>query len=284
MIKIKAVDEQNILDVCELTTNQDGICTTMDGHFCCNAISIAEAKYDSEMHPNAIYNGNVLIGFFMYKRTENQAEKATICRFMIDDRFKNKGFEEKSYTPDVQVDEINIDVEDREIEVSLSEDEQVHIKYYENSKEYYDISVSDENVLTMTSADSKEWTDYIGGKPSAENRKILLQIPNALIDTLTLSATNENIALSALEVEDSISVSANGGDIAFGNLNVGSALNLNVKNGDIAGTITGSYDDFAIKSEIKKGESNLPDNKDGGEKTLNVSGNNGDVKIEFVNE
>ena len=61
-------------------------------------------------------------------------------------------------------------------------------------------------------------------------------------------------------------------------------MNLTVKNGDISGTIAGSYDDFAIQSEIKKGESNLPGNKNGGEKTLTVSGNNGDVHIEFVNE
>ena len=71
------------------------------------------------------------------------------------------------------------DVRDREIEVRLSEDEQVHIRYFESSKEYYDISVSDGGVLTMVDADSKEWTNYIGKKPSAENRKILLQIPDA---------------------------------------------------------------------------------------------------------
>ena len=39
---------------------------------------------------------------------------------------------------------------------------------------------------------------------------------------------------------------------------------------------------LAAKGEIKKGESNLPDNKDDGEKTLHVTGNNGDVNIEFV--
>ena len=102
-------------------------------------------------------------------------------------------FEEKSYTPDTQVSEIILDVEDREIEVSLSGDEQVHIEYSENSKEYYEISVSDDNVLTMTSASDKEWTDYIGVKPSAEDRKISLQIPDALLDNLTLSTTNEDI-------------------------------------------------------------------------------------------
>ena len=193
-------------------------------------------------------------------------------------------FEEKSYKPDTQIKGINLDVRDREIEVSLSGDEQVHIKYYENSKEYYDISVSDENVLTMTSASNKDWTDYIGGKPSAENRKILLQIPDALLDTLTLSTTNEDITLSALAVTGSINMSSKGGNIIFGNLDVGNALYLSVKNGDISGTVIGSYEEFAIQSELKKGESNLPGNKDSGEKTLNVSSNNGDVNIEFVNE
>lgn len=97
MIRIKTVDAQNILDVCGLTTNQDCIGAAAAGHPCCNAISIAETKYNPEMHPNAIYNNNVLIGFFMYKRRENQAETATICRFMIDDRFRHKGFEEKAF-------------------------------------------------------------------------------------------------------------------------------------------------------------------------------------------
>ncbi|OUP48772.1 DUF4097 family beta strand repeat-containing protein [Lachnoclostridium sp. An181] len=193
-------------------------------------------------------------------------------------------FEEKSYTPDAQIKEINLDVRDREVEVSLSEDEQVHIKYYENSKEFYDISVSDQSVLTMTSASNKDWTDYIGGKPSAENRKISLQIPDALLENLTLSTANEDITLPSMAVTGSINISSNGGNIMFGNLDVGDVLRLTVKNGDISGTVKGSYDDFAIQSEIKKGESTLPDNKAGGEKTLNVSGNNGDVNIEFVNE
>ena len=191
--------------------------------------------------------------------------------------------EEKSYTPDTQVREINLDAEDREIEVSLSPDEQVHIEYWENSKEYYEIAVSD-GVLTMTSASSKEWTDYIGVKSSDEGRKISLQIPDALLENLTLSTTNEDISLPELSVTGSVSISSNGGDISFESLDVGSALTLNVKNGDISGTVVGSYDDFAIETEIKKGESSLPDEKDGGEKTLNVSGNNGDVNIEFVKE
>ena len=87
-----------------------------------------------------------------------------------------------------------------------------------------------------------------------------------------------------MAVTGSINISSNGGNIFFGKLEVGNALYLTVKNGNIEGTVIGSYDDFAIRSEIKKGKSNLPDNKTGGEKTLNVSSNNGNVNIELVND
>ena len=193
-------------------------------------------------------------------------------------------FEEKIYTPDGQIREVRVDVQDREIEISPSGDGRVHLQYSENNKEYYDISVNEEQVLEVTGKSAKEWTDYFGGKPSAENRKISLQIPDALLDTLALSTTNEDITLSALSVNKSISISSNGGNITFENLDVGNALTLSAKNGDISGAVVGGYDDFAIQSEIKKGESNLPDQKDGGEKTLNVSCNNGDVNIELVSE
>lgn len=193
-------------------------------------------------------------------------------------------FTEKTYTPDTAVSGIELNVEDREIQVSLSPDEEVHIAYSENSKEYYEISVSDGQVLTMTSASNKEWTDYIGSKPAAQDRKISLQVPDALLETLTLSTTNENVTLPDLSVTGSIRISSNGGNITFGTLDVGGALTLSAKNGDISGAIAGSYDDFAIQSEIKKGESNLPDNKDSGEKALTVSNNNGNIDIEFVNQ
>lgn len=195
----------------------------------------------------------------------------------------SESFEEKSYTSDTQINEISLDVQDRKIEVSLSEDDQVHIHYYESGEEYYDISVTDENVLTMTSASDKDWTDYVGVKASADDRKISLQIPEGLLENLTLSTTNEDITLSPLAVTGSINLSSNGGNIDFENLDAGSGLTLDAKNGDISGTIAGSYDDFSIQTEMKKGESSLPEQKEGGEKSLNVSCNNGDISIDFQN-
>ncbi len=191
-------------------------------------------------------------------------------------------FEEKSYTPDAQVSAVTIDVQDRDVTVELSDDGQVHIQYFESSKEFYDISVSG-GVLTMTGATDKSWADYIGLAPSAEYRKIVLQVPDAVLENLTITTTNEDITLPSLSVTGSVSLDCNGGDISFDSLDVGTALTLNVKNGDVSGTVLGSYDDFAIRAEVKSGDSSLPESKDGGVKTLNVTANNGDVNVEISN-
>ena len=192
-------------------------------------------------------------------------------------------FEAKTYTPEGQVQGVRLDVKDREVEVALSPDGQVHIQYRENSKEFYEIALTDGNVLTMTSATNKEWTDYIGVSASSEDRKITVQVPDGLLDSLEISTTNEDITLPSLSVTGSVSLDCNGGDISFDSLDVGTALTLNVKNGAVSGTVLGSYDDFAIRAEVKSGDSSLPESKDGGVKTLNVTANNGDVNVEISN-
>lgn len=51
----------------------------------------------------------------------------------------NEDFTQKSYTSDgEEISSISIDVRDRQIEVTLSPDNQVHIDYFESSKEYYE--------------------------------------------------------------------------------------------------------------------------------------------------
>lgn len=97
MIEIKEVDAENVFDICELTTNPNGVGTTMEPYICCNAISVAESKYYPDMHPKAIYHDETLIGFFMYQQTALQADTVTICRFMVDYKFQNQGLGKKAF-------------------------------------------------------------------------------------------------------------------------------------------------------------------------------------------
>lgn len=195
---------------------------------------------------------------------------------------ESEPFEEKTYTaPAEQIQEIRMDVRDRSIEVSASEDGQIHIGYAENSEEYYEIGLSEDGVLEMTAASDKSWTDYIGGKAAAGSRKITLRLPQAQLSVLALSTTNENVTFSDFSAGQ-VTVSVNGGDIRFDILDVEEKLDLQVKNGGISGTVMGGQSDYAVTCAVKKGESTLPEKADGGPKRLAVSANNGDVDIHFA--
>lgn len=191
-------------------------------------------------------------------------------------------YTQREYTAETEeIRNIRIEVRDRRVEVSSSADGKIHIACFENSKETYDISVSGENILTMTAVSNKEWTDYIGGQAPAEARRISVQVPDALLDDLSISTSNEDISLSPLKLNGSISLQSNGGNIFFDELAVQTGIALDVKNGNISGAISGSYDDFSIQCSIKKGKSNLPEKKESGQKQLTVQANNGDVSIDI---
>lgn len=191
----------------------------------------------------------------------------------------------ESYSADAAaVKTVQIDVRDRELEITASDDNQIHIAYYTSDKEAFDISVSDSGVLTMTPKTDKKWTDYIGGKADEQNRVITLQIPDGQLASLQLSTTNADISLPPLSVTDGVAATVNNGSIALEKLDVGRSLSLDAKNGNITGTIIGNYDVFDITSSVKKGNNNLPDSKKGGSKTLTAHANNGNISLDFVKE
>lgn len=96
-IIIREINQDNCFDVCELTSNKDGTRTLDEEFICSNAMSLAEAKYFSFMRPMAIYNEDILIGFFMYKYFEESSNIATICRYMIDYKYLGKGLGRESF-------------------------------------------------------------------------------------------------------------------------------------------------------------------------------------------
>ncbi|MCD8117417.1 MAG: DUF4097 domain-containing protein [Oscillospiraceae bacterium] len=188
----------------------------------------------------------------------------------------------RSYTAEgEQVTEISLDVRDRAIQISPSEDGQVHISYYASEQEYYDIDLSEDGCLTMTAVSDKTWADYIGTKTDEAYRLIRLQVPDEQLEALTVATTNEDITLSPLTVEGSVTLTANGGNILLNGLDA-VRVSLNAKNGDISGILAGAYEEYAIACSIKKGDSNLPSEKDGQERTLIVNGNNGDISLDFA--
>lgn len=192
-------------------------------------------------------------------------------------------FTEKSYSSgESEIEKVVIQVTDRELEIVASEDNQIYIDYFDGEKEYLDISVSESKELKVKLVFKKEWTDFIGTKPSAEYRKIKIRIPDNLLTTISASTTNENIKITALSFAEQIVLENNGGNVLCERVNAGKSINLTAKNGNISGSIIGGWDDFSIYCQIKKGECNLPTNKESGEKSFFADCNNGDINIEFI--
>lgn len=191
----------------------------------------------------------------------------------------NETFAPGSYSCEgAAVADIRLDLSDREVKIERSQDGNIYIDYFASDKEYYDVAVEGGS-LSVGLVFDKDWTDYIGTKPEARFRQVTLRLPDALFASLDIKTTNADVHISPAAFE-SVAVDVNGGNIAFEELSAGS-IRLTAKNGNIAGSVLGGWDDFSITCSIKKGESNLPEHKEGGDRALTVECNNGDVDISF---
>ena len=191
-------------------------------------------------------------------------------------------FTQKSYSSDENaVESVCIELFDRQVDIGVSDDGRVHIEYFDGEKEFLEITLSEEKALTVRLACDKKWYDFIGYKARGEYGKVSVKLPRG-IAALSVATTDADINVGAVEAGQSVALVCNGGDIVFGGLSVGGEISLDVKNGNISGSVVGGMDDYSIKCEIKKGDSNLPTEKAGGEKSLTVVCNNGDINIEFV--
>lgn len=194
----------------------------------------------------------------------------------------DEDFTAQQYVAEGEVVSLSVDVSDRAVKLMPSEDGKLRIDYYESEKTSYDILLSEEGVLSVTLDLDQSWTDFVGVQPAAEYRTICVYLPQELTD-VSVSTTNEAISATGTIAAQNVSLTVNGGDLSFGKIAAEKSVTLNAKNGNITGTILGSWDDYAIACNVKKGESSLPENKTGGSKTLSVDCNNGDVEVEIAN-
>lgn len=194
-------------------------------------------------------------------------------------------YERKEYTLEPgTVQHIRMELRDREIQVTDSPNEQMHVIFYENTKEYYDLTYPAKDTLEIQWVSNKSWLDYIGGKAPEHARTVILQVPQTSLETLQLSTTNGDIVMGNTAITRSITLESNGGNILLENLYPAQEISLTTKNGNVTGTINAGYDDYRINAETKKGECNLPQEKSRGEKQLTVCCNHGDVELQLIAE
>lgn len=177
---------------------------------------------------------------------------------------------------------LHIDVRDRKIEVERSPDSALHILCWESEKEGYEFAADEAGTLRMTLKTDKRWTDFFGAAPEKSFRTIRLQLPDGGVEALSLYTTNEDVSLPAVRME-SLRISVNGGSLTLDGVDAGD-IELSTKNGNLSGTLAGKAEDYRLRCSVKKGDSNQPDVREGGSRSLVASVNNGDLSIRFAGD
>ncbi|MEM1484376.1 DUF4097 family beta strand repeat-containing protein [Oscillospiraceae bacterium PP1C4] len=95
------------------------------------------------------------------------------------------------------------------------------------------------------------------------------------------SSTGE-LRLTDVICEVKITAETSNGEIEIANISFGAGLKLKSSNGKITGTVRGRMEDFNIISRTSTGRNNLPEDRTGGNKTLEAKTSNGSIDIAFV--
>lgn len=171
---------------------------------------------------------------------------------------------------------ITIDVTNRALNITKSDKTYIEIFYYESKSNKLTYEVNENSLMVSLNTPN----NIFGTQAELTYRTISIVIPADLSTSLSLKTSNENCRLEDLSF-NSLSIENNNGDINFKNISTISDATFINKDGNIIGNIIGSWDDYAIETSIKKGESNLPELKEEGSKKLKVDNNNGNIQIEI---
>lgn len=84
-LAFRKITRKNYEDICDLVVAED-----QRGHLSSNMESILDSKFDKDLVPRAIYLDDKPVGFIMVEKTPK--DTIEIFRFMIDQRYQNKGY------------------------------------------------------------------------------------------------------------------------------------------------------------------------------------------------
>ncbi|MGX9292394.1 GNAT family N-acetyltransferase [Bacillus sp. A015] len=85
-VYVKEVNEQNWYECCQLTLSQK-----QQLYMESNAVSIAQAAFDTKLKCYAIYLHDSVVGFAMFRTEKEELDGCWIYRIMIDEKQQRKG-------------------------------------------------------------------------------------------------------------------------------------------------------------------------------------------------
>jgi diamine N-acetyltransferase len=137
-IILKTVDENNFYEIISLKVEK--YCAS-------NLFSLAQAKIFPDAIPLAIYNNDIPVGFLMYGIEPRDNNEYWIDRFMIDEKYQNKGYGRKAF--EIIIDIIKQDKTHNKIKISTNPENMVAINLYKKLGFYETGELHDDEALLI---------------------------------------------------------------------------------------------------------------------------------------
>ncbi len=195
------------------------------------------------------------------------------ARFDIAKISTKQKFVQKSYVCDNAVNSITVDDKDIPVSIGISQDDKIHITYYENDKEHYQIS--NDGGLVVKKVMNMKWYDYVFNI-NFQEVVLTVQIPQNYEGKIKLSTDNGKITATGITV-DNFNASTSNGSIELRSVKSANDIKLYTSNGSI------TLNDVSAVGDINASSSNS------GIQFRNVNGNttemktsNGDISIQYV--
>ena len=196
---------------------------------------------------------------------------------MVDFNIKelnNFKYTERSYAEDAaKVNKLLLDDTNRRVELKISNDEKIHIYYFESEKEFYKISLSD-GVLSVISENNMKWYDYLGFKWDF-NTSIRIEIPKNTIEDIKIETKNGDIIAENISVTDNIFIKTLNGRISSNEISC-SSFKCESYNGKL---LMDSISSENISCETKNGMIEI---KNCVSQTLDAKVYNGAIELEAI--
>jgi DUF4097 and DUF4098 domain-containing protein YvlB len=187
----------------------------------------------------------------------------------------NSQYAEKSFVSTRTVSGIVIDDNDLSIKIVVSNDDNVHISYYENDKEHYEIKQSDIGTLSVIKHNMRKWYDYLFNI-SFQTTNLTVAVPSRFLGNLSAESSNGRIDCIGVNAADMILTTSNG-KITVSNLMASGKLEASTSNADdILSNVTVSGN---VACDTSNGKISLENVKG---KNINARTSNGAVALKSV--
>ena len=206
--------------------------------------------------------------------------------------FQTGVFETNAYDVEENVTGLSIKLNTEDVSVVMSSDDKVRVTFYEDEKEKHQVKVED-GVLSITSADAREWHETFGF--FAQSPSVVIELPKAIYGEISIETNTGEMEISDVTCEK-LNLKVNTGDIELTRVIANEEMRVKTKTGDIefdecdAGSVyvdavTGSVDgnfltEKRFKAKTSTGSVRVPDTTTGG--ICEIITRTGDIRVEIT--